>query len=136
MVAKISAKEKVIEMLFDNGWSAGGHTQTETVRIPTVKSPLFGKGGGELATFGGRPRFLLPDSDWRVTVGKITTFFYVIDGSQKHDIHNRKIISYSQSRSFATKDIKAIEEYIKAIKISAEKKKIEKPFQTQQILMD
>ena len=66
--------DSIIQWLLDNGWSADGQTITETVRIPTVRSPVFGGIGGELATFGGRQRFR--KGNQFCTVGKRTVNFY------------------------------------------------------------
>ena len=66
--------DNIIKWLLDNGWSADGQTITETVRIPTVRSPVFGGTGGELATFGGRQRFR--KGSQFCTVGKRTVNFY------------------------------------------------------------
>jgi hypothetical protein len=72
--------ELVIDGLVHSGWTLAGTTRQETVRIPTMKSPIFGHGanpsGGELATFGGRQRFRLPSTDWFVSVGDRTVCFY------------------------------------------------------------
>lgn len=74
----------VIEMLIKTGWIADGATREEMVRVPTFKSPLLGRGGGELRTFGGRTRFLRPGTNRKVTVGIRTTVFYrVIDGQTR-----------------------------------------------------
>jgi hypothetical protein len=69
--------DDVIGELIRLGWECSGRTLEETVRVPTRKSPLYGKSGGELATFGGRTR--LKFGEWRVTVGKRITFFYHIN---------------------------------------------------------
>lgn len=76
------AKAAVIEALISAGFVASGETRRETVRIPTTKSPLYGKSGGELATLGGRQRFERPGTNRRATVGKITTCFYEVDGRE------------------------------------------------------
>lgn len=76
--------EKVIEILTENGWQPDGATKTETVRIPTTEAPLTcgGKGGGKLATFGGRQRFRR--GLWFCTVGPRTVNFYTRDRQGFH----------------------------------------------------
>ena len=66
----------VIAVLLEAGFVGDGQTRTQTVRIPTQEAPLHGRGGGRLATFGGRVRFRLPGSDLHVTVGARTTTVY------------------------------------------------------------
>jgi hypothetical protein len=58
------------------GFEANGHTPKETVRVSTAKSPVYGSSGGELRTLGGRMRFCRPGTDFRATVGKLTTYLY------------------------------------------------------------
>jgi hypothetical protein len=70
---------KAIEVVLAGGFVPAGETTTQTVRIPTTRSPVYGGAGGEIATFGGRQRFTKPDTDMRVTVGKITTYFYEVE---------------------------------------------------------
>ena len=65
-----------IQILLDAGFEQDGHTQEQIVRIPTRTSPLFGKYGGVLDSFGGRQRFALPGTSVRATVGARTTAFY------------------------------------------------------------
>ena len=66
----------VIDALIRLGFEEHGTTESETVRVPTFRAPVFGGLGGELRTFGGRARFSLPDTDIRATVGPRTTFVY------------------------------------------------------------
>lgn len=68
--------EDAIAMLLSLGWVRAGSTPAETVRVPTAASPVYGRSGGELRTFGGRARLVLPGTDRRVTVGARTTCFY------------------------------------------------------------
>lgn len=70
------AKAAAIQALLDAGFAPDGETPTETVRVPTRNSPLFGKSGGELATFGGRLRFSKAGTDIKATVGTRTTYLY------------------------------------------------------------
>lgn len=58
---------QVASLLLAVGWTDDGRTQTETVRIPTTRSPVFGGAGGEIRTFGGRRRFKRGEE--RVTIG-------------------------------------------------------------------
>jgi hypothetical protein len=62
-----SNQERAIALLVAAGWVPAGQTQSETVRVPTSRSPVFGGIGGELHTFGGRPRF--EKGHKRATVG-------------------------------------------------------------------
>ena len=76
---------EAIAILLAAGFQPHGETASQTVRIPTVRAPVYGGIGGELATFGGRPRFVKPGTTLRVTVGKVTTCFYdVVDGQTKY----------------------------------------------------
>lgn len=81
--------QEVIGILTAAGWTEDGRTRTETVRIPTTKNPVYGRGaysGGEVRTFGGRLRFA--KGDRRVTVGKVTTNFYEVrDGEATNFTH-------------------------------------------------
>lgn len=90
-----------IEALLAAGFEAAGETATQQVRIPTVRSPVFGGVGGELATLGGRPRFVKPGSTLRATVGPVTTCFYdVVDGKTNYRANLR------------TKDVAGIKAWI------------------------
>ncbi len=75
-----NSMELVISALLENGWAENGRTISEQVRIPTSRSPVFGKSGGELATFGGRLRFAKENR--KCTVGKRTTYFYDSDNPE------------------------------------------------------
>lgn len=79
--ANAARVQAAAEVLMAHGYQTSGSTDTETVRVPTQKSPVFGGCGGEFRTFGGRARFVLPGSCARATVGANTTSLYeVIDG--------------------------------------------------------
>jgi hypothetical protein len=93
----------VIDLLLAAGWREAGATRTEHVRIPTSKVPVYGNTGGERRTLGGRPRFDLPDTDRRVTVGPKTTSFYRVDGRLSTDFKN-----------FDTKNVDAIGAWVTA----------------------
>jgi hypothetical protein len=80
MSATIQVIGQAIQELLDAGFEPDGLTREQTVRIPTRNSPLFGKLGGELAQFGGRRRFRLPDSTVKATVGARTTALYHSEG--------------------------------------------------------
>lgn len=73
----MSAIEIVVDVLLANGWTPAGHTESETVRIPTTRAPVYGGIGGEVRTFGGRARFAKGERR-RVTVGARTTCFYEV----------------------------------------------------------
>ena len=83
-----SSMELVISTLLENGWVENGRTVSEQVRIPTSRSPIFGKCGGELATFGGRLRFV--KGNRKCTVGKRTTYFYDSDNPEGGKPFNTK----------------------------------------------
>lgn len=72
----------VISELEGRGFEPAGHTATQSVRVPTSRSPIYGSSGGELRTFGGRSRFWKPGTDFFATVGKRTTCVYRSTASQ------------------------------------------------------
>jgi hypothetical protein len=82
----MTKQQQAIEILLANGWEAAGHTQSDTVRVPTSRSPVYGGAGGELRTFGGRPRFT--KGDRRATVGVRTTCFYEYKDKQNGNFQN------------------------------------------------
>lgn len=70
----------------------------------TSRVPIYGKTGGELRTFGGRLRMVLPGTAFRATVGARTTNIYtVVDGE------------VDQFKGFYTKDFDAIRVEIERI---------------------
>lgn len=71
-------RQAVRDLLKAAGYLPAGHTELEMVRIPTMKTPVFGGLGGELRTLGGRERYALPNSPKRVTVGKRTVCLYEV----------------------------------------------------------
>lgn len=73
-----AAMQEVIKMLLEAGWEQDGQTAQQMVRIPTTDYPVYGGIGGKLVKTGGRLRLCLPGTDYRVTVGKITTYFYQV----------------------------------------------------------
>ena len=83
---KIDHVARVAELLTQHGYKDAGQTAKHNVRIPTVRSPVFGGIGGEAATFGGRTRFEHPKGH-RVTIGKRTTNFYQWDNNKKQTIN-------------------------------------------------
>lgn len=88
---------QVIALLQDHGFQDDGRTQEESVRVSTRASPVLGKTGGELATFGGRQRFAHP-SGWKVTVGKRTVCVYRPDQSvPAENIATREIEALHQA---------------------------------------
>jgi hypothetical protein len=68
----------IIEVLLQAGLVPDGQTAQEHVRIPTMRSPVFGGIGGERRTFGGRERYRKPGTPLRVTVGLRTVNVYVV----------------------------------------------------------
>ena len=73
----------MLALLGEEGFVPDGDTRTETVRVPTMRSPVFGGSGGELHSFGGRQRLRKPGTDLCVTVGPRTTFLYRALGGGK-----------------------------------------------------
>lgn len=73
---------EVIAILKSLGWEPHGHTDSETVRVPTSRAPVFGGIGGELRTFGGRLRFSQPGTNRRCTVGPRKVCVYEVDGRE------------------------------------------------------
>ena len=80
--------EAVTDATLAAGFTCAGQTDTETVRIPTQASPVYGGAGGELRTLGGRERFTKPGSDVRVTIGPRTTNVYRVVNGQTSFIAN------------------------------------------------
>ena len=76
----------ILEVLESAGFVPAGHTDQQTVRIPTSRSPVYGRTGGELATFGGRQRFVKPGTDMRVTVGKRTVYVYTVKNGETRTV--------------------------------------------------
>jgi hypothetical protein len=70
------SSDAIVAALLRLGWVEDGRTRSETVRVPTIGNPCFGGIGGEIRTFGGRVRYLLPATAWRITVGPRTTCLY------------------------------------------------------------
>lgn len=93
--------QEVIEMLEAHGFVADGFTDTQHVRIPTTRAPVFGGIGGELATFGGRKRFAR--NNLKVTVGKRTTYFYRVTNKQ---------LDPNFGKRFQTKDLDGIRSFL------------------------
>lgn len=100
----------VFDMLLKSGFALDGKTKEEIVRIPTTKSPLFGKSGGELSKFGGRQRFVKTGTNIRATVGAKTTYIYFIQGAGKDCV--KGIASHD------TGDIEAIRKTIQSLEIN------------------
>jgi len=70
--------DEVVATLLDLGFAPAGETTEQIVRIPTMRSPVYGGLGGERRTLGGRARYAL-----RVTVGPRTTNVYFALGGGK-----------------------------------------------------
>lgn len=76
------AMEKAVDVLLQGGFVPDGETTGTVVRSGSTASPVFGAGGGQLSKIGGRTRFVLPGTEWKATVGKMTTSFYrVVSGA-------------------------------------------------------
>ena len=74
---------EVVDELLRLGLAPAGATREEVVRIPTMRSPVYGGLGGERRTLGGRARYALPGTDLRVTVGPRTVNVYFSRGGGK-----------------------------------------------------
>lgn len=62
------------------GFVPDGSTPEATVRVPTVKAPVYGKSGGKLTTFPGRERWSHTGHPaLRCTVGPRTVNLYYVD---------------------------------------------------------
>jgi hypothetical protein len=85
----VKPQEAAIELLRSKGWEDAGRTASETVRIPTMKAPVFGGIGGEVRTFGGRLR-LVKGEIRRVTVGPRTVNFYEMGPDGRANFHQAK----------------------------------------------
>jgi hypothetical protein len=85
-----------VDALLAAGWLADGATPTETVRMGTSASPVYGGSGGELRVFGGRQRFVRPGGDLRCTVGRSSVSFYHVRDGQACAFRN-----YSTGRDIA-----------------------------------
>lgn len=88
------AQEAAIKAVLAAGYVPDGETRSETVRMPTTDCPVVGRGkiGGELATFGGRQRFALLGTPYKVTVGQRSTNFYEFDKGQDKEAHGFKYL--------------------------------------------
>jgi len=80
--------EETILTLLELGFQLAGETAEQMVRIPTVRSPVYGGLGGERRTFGGRARYTLPGTDLRATVGPRTTNLYFSRGGKTEFVLN------------------------------------------------
>lgn len=98
------ATGEVETLLTAHGFAADGFTDSQTVRIPTVRAPVFGGIGGELATFGGRKRFAR--NGLKVTVGKRTTYFYRVENKQ---------LDPNFGKRFNTSDVDAIRSFLESM---------------------
>ena len=78
--------QAVIDLLLAAGFVPDGLTAEQTVRVPTKGSPLYGRSGGVLATFGGRARLTMPGTDFKATVGARTTYLYRAQGGNVRGI--------------------------------------------------
>lgn len=109
----MSAQEEVVKMLEAAGWKEAGFTATQKVRIPTTRVPLYGKSGGELATFGGRAKFEKPGTPYRCTVGARTVFFYK-PAERKPILRGRGSNVDALDQSY-TKDLEHIKEILERL---------------------
>lgn len=80
--------DETVTLLLQLGFLPAGATAQETVRIPTMKSPVLGGHGGERRTLGGRARYSLPGTDLRVTVGPRTVNVYYARGGKTEFVLN------------------------------------------------
>jgi hypothetical protein len=93
------AQAAAIEAVIAAGFVDDGETRSQTVRMESASNPIYGGIGGRVTTIGGRPRFALPGTDRKVTVGPRSVCFY------RFAKGDREPHSY---QSFATKDVEAI----------------------------
>jgi hypothetical protein len=71
VVMKSNNQDDIIKYLLDIGWVEDGVSSSNSYKIITQNSyPL----AGAIINVGNRPRF--KKGDWKVTVGKSTTYFY------------------------------------------------------------
>lgn len=75
------AMAAAIDVLQAAGFAQDGATRTEVLRIPTKRSPVYGRSGGELVKLGGRMRFSQAGTSVKATVGKRTVAIYRMEGS-------------------------------------------------------
>ena len=73
---QIDAMHAVRQMLTDHGWTRDGQTQSDTVRMATTTSPVYGGIGGEIRTFGGRERWRKGQTRFFCTIGPRTVCVY------------------------------------------------------------
>lgn len=90
---------EAVELIEGAGFDSAGHTECETVRVPTRRAPVFGGCGGEVRIFGGRLRFALGDR--RVTVGPRTVNFYTMGSNGPTDFVQ-----------FKTRDVEGISRHL------------------------
>jgi len=76
------ALDLVIAELERAGFVPDGKTAEEMVRIPTMRSPVTGRIGGERRTFGGRARWSLPGTNLRCTAGPRTVNVYTVENGR------------------------------------------------------
>jgi len=80
----------IVEIAESFGWQALGETRRETVRI-------WNGGRGSLSTFGGRRRYYIPDTDWRMTIGPRTTCVYRLGNeTTSGDMRNYRTIDVAE----------------------------------------
>lgn len=104
---------QVLLALYEAGFVQDGVTRQETVRVPTRTSPLYGHSGGELRTFGGRQRFMLPGTSYRATVGKRTTALYRVLVSNSPLEHGVEMLA-----ALDTKDLPAVQNALAQIRVA------------------
>ena len=81
------AMERAIEVLLEGGFVPDGETATSVVRTGSSASPIYGASGGQLSKVGGRTRFARPGTEWKATVGKLSTSFYRVADGATHDLN-------------------------------------------------
>lgn len=68
----VNKQSEIISYLLENGWAEDGKSSSRSYKIITTASyPL----PGAIIHQGNRPRFI--KGNWKVTVGKFTTYFYL-----------------------------------------------------------
>jgi len=89
----------IVEIAESFGWQALGETRRETVRI-------WNGGRGSLSTFGGRRRYHIPGTGWRMTIGPRTTCVYRFGNET----------TPGEMQNYRTTDVAEIEDALKAAK--------------------
>lgn len=86
-MTRASDKQAVIDLIGRFGFIPDGQTSVVQTRQGTVDTPIYGGLGGKIVSQGGRDRFVLPGTNWRVTVGPSTTNFYQVIQGRTENFH-------------------------------------------------